>query len=207
MSSVSSSAIRSNIPNGTFLIRILDILLSSIGLFIASPFILIIMILIKIQSKGPAFFTQGRLGLNKQPFTLIKFRSMKIDAEKSGPEWSKKNDPRITKIGRWLRKTHLDELPQLLNVLRGELCLVGPRPIRAHFADILQENNSAYNQRFLSKPGITGWAQVYAPYGTTIEEQLEKLPYDLKYLDNFSLKHYFSIIIVTAKVVFLGKGI
>lgn len=195
------------INNGTFTIRLFDVLVSSIGLVIAAPVFIFIAILIKLEGDGPVFFVQERLGLFKNGFNIYKFRTMSTDAEKDGPQWCKEKDNRITIVGAFLRNSRLDELPQLWNVLKGELSLVGPRPIRAHFANILQENDARYDQRFEVKPGLTGWAQVYAPYGSTVEEQMEKLPYDLKYLKKFTTFDYFFVLFMTVKVVISGKGI
>lgn len=195
------------ITNGTFIIRLFDIIISTIGLILAAPVFIFIAILIKLEDDGPVFFVQERLGLFKTGFNIYKFRTMRTDAEKDGPQWCKEKDTRITIVGTFLRNTRLDELPQLFNVFKGELSLVGPRPIRAHFADILQKNDTRYNQRFQVKPGLTGWAQVYAPYGSTIEEQMEKLPYDLRYLTKFTTIDYLFVIFMTVKVVILGKGV
>ena len=195
------------IQNGTFTIRMLDIIASSIGLILAAPLFLLIAILIKLEGDGPVFFVQERLGLFKKGFNIYKFRSMRTDAEKDGPQWCKEEDNRITIVGQWLRNTRLDELPQLFNVFKGELSLVGPRPIREHFANILKSHDSRYDQRFNVKPGLTGWAQVYAPYGSTIEEQMKKLPYDLKYSKRFTVFDYIFVLFMTVKVVVLGKGV
>lgn len=195
------------IQNGTFTIRLLDIIISSVGLILSAPIFLLIAILIKLEGDGPVFFVQKRLGLFKTGFNIYKFRSMRTDAEKDGPQWCKEEDNRITVIGSWLRNTRLDELPQLINVLKGELSLVGPRPIREHFAKILKSHDSRYDQRFNVKPGLTGWAQVYASYGSTIEEQMEKLPYDLKYSERFTAFDYIFVLFMTVKVVVLGKGV
>ncbi|MDH5559795.1 MAG: sugar transferase [Deltaproteobacteria bacterium] len=179
------------------IIRGLDILLSVIGILITSPFWILIAIAIRLESKGPAFFVQERLGINQIPFNMIKFRTMRLDAESGGPVWSKQNDPRITRLGFFLRKSRLDELPQLWNILKNDISFVGPRPIRKHFADLLAKEAPEYNQRFLVKPGLTGWAQLYAPYGADTEDQLKKLPYDLRYLKGLSVFSYFKLIFLT----------
>jgi lipopolysaccharide/colanic/teichoic acid biosynthesis glycosyltransferase len=184
-----------------------DISLAIIGILITAVPMLIIAIAVKLDSRGPVFFIQERLGHYKQPIWLIKFRTMSTDAERCGPTWAQENDPRVTLVGRILRKARCDEIPQLFNVLKGDLSFVGPRPIRKYFADLLKQYNSSYDTRFLVKPGLTGWAQIYAPYGTTIEEQLKKLPYDLRYLKGLSVKDYFMVIMLTLKIVLLGKGI
>lgn len=193
--------------NSYTLVRILDFILSIIGIVFIFPLAAIVAFVIKINSHGPVFFIQERLGRNKKPFKLIKFRTMVFNAEVNGPVWANKNDNRVTRVGRFLRNTKLDELPQLLNILKGDISFVGPRPIRKHFADILQLHDPNYDKRFCVKPGLTGWAQIYAPYGTTVDEQLEKLPYDLKYLNGYNVKDYFKIILLTGTKVFTGKGI
>jgi lipopolysaccharide/colanic/teichoic acid biosynthesis glycosyltransferase len=131
---------------------------------------------------------------------------MVVNAEEGGPKWAKENDSRVTRVGKILRKTRLDELPQFLNVLKGDLSFVGPRPIRKHFADLLQQYNSNYDKRFLVKPGLTGWAQIYAPYGSSIDEQLKKVPYDLLYLNGISIKDYIKVFLLTMKAILFGKG-
>ncbi|MFC1807512.1 exopolysaccharide biosynthesis polyprenyl glycosylphosphotransferase [Candidatus Omnitrophota bacterium] len=158
------------------------------GLIVVSPLLLIISILIKLISKGPVFYLQERVGFQEKPFKLIKFRTMVTDAEKeNGPQWAIKNDSRVTKIGKFLRKTRLDELPQLINVIKGEISFVGPRPIRRHFAQLIEENTPFYSIRFSIKPGLTGWAQVNYDYGGTIEGHIKKFQYDLYYLKHASL--------------------
>lgn len=207
MSTPSLGAIK-NGSNNSFTIRLLDILISIPGIIFSLPIIVIIAIAIKIENrKGPVFFIQSRLGHNRKPFNLYKFRTMKVNAEENGPVWSTENDTRITKIGGFLRATRLDELPQFYNIFKGDLCLIGPRPIRAHFAEILQAKDVNYNKRFLVKPGLTGWAQLYAPYGSTIEEQLEKIPYDLRYLDGISITDYMKLLFSTVRIMLKGKGI
>jgi lipopolysaccharide/colanic/teichoic acid biosynthesis glycosyltransferase len=190
-----------------FWIRFFDILLATVGVLFTFVPMLIVAITIKLDSRGSVFFIQERLGYYKRPIWLIKFRTMSIDAEKSGPTWAQENDPRVTFVGRILRKIRFDEIPQLFNVLRGDLSFVGPRPIRKYFADLLKQHNPTYDRRFLVKPGISGWAQIFAPYGSTIEEQLSKLPYDLKYLKGLSLKDYFVIILLTIRTILMGNGV
>ena len=191
----------------SYLIRLLDIVLAIVGICFSVIPILFIAVAIKCDSKGPILFIQERLGQYKRPFKLIKFRTMGVDAEKSGPAWAQKNDIRVTRIGRFLRRMRLDELPQLFNILMGNLSFVGPRPIREYFADMLRQYNTAYDNRFLVKPGLSGWAQIFAPYGSTIEEQLAKLPYDLRYLKGLSVKDYLLIILLTVKSVLIGNGV
>ncbi|MEM4260738.1 MAG: exopolysaccharide biosynthesis polyprenyl glycosylphosphotransferase [Candidatus Woesearchaeota archaeon] len=186
---------------------VLDIFIALLGLILSLPLMLFSAFAIKISSKGPVFFKQERLGLNKVPFTLIKFRTMIDNAEKdTGPKWASKNDPRITKVGKFLRKTRLDELPQLFNVLKGDMSFVGPRPIRQHFADLLSKEIPNYNLRFSVKPGITGWAQVMGDYAGSVEKQKDKFEYDLYYILNKSIWLDLFIIFKTIRTVLLFKG-
>lgn len=167
--------------------RAIDVLLSMMMLVLAAPLIGLIALMVKLGSKGPVFFSQDRLGVHKTPFRCHKFRTMVKDAEeKSGPVWSQEGDPRITNIGRWLRKTRLDELPQLWNILNGDMSFVGPRPIRDYFADQLEQKIPFYNFRFNVKPGLSGWAQVNRGYAGTDEAQREKFQYELFYILNMS---------------------
>jgi len=187
--------------------RATDILLSLVILFFFWPFMLVTYAMVRIGSPGPALFKQERVGLNGKTFTLMKFRSMRIDAEAAtGPVWSSEDDPRITKIGKFIRKTRLDELPQLFNVLKGSMSLVGPRPERQVFVDQLAQRIPYYQQRHIVKPGITGWAQINYPYGNTEEDALHKLQYDLFYIKNHSVLFDISILFSTIKTVVLRKG-
>jgi len=187
--------------------RLLDLTLSLMGLLVSGPLLLIIVLAIKSTSKGPVFFRQERLGMNERPFSLLKFRTMVDEAEKeTGPKWSSSDDPRITGVGRFLRKTRLDEIPQLINILRGEMNLVGPRPIRRHFADKLAEKFPFYRLRFSVKPGITGWAQVNGDYAGSDEGQLEKLEYELFYIQNQSIFLDLLIILKTIQTVLFRPG-
>ena len=187
--------------------RTYDIILSSIGLIIASPLFLITSLLIKLESKGPIFFKQERVGRNGQPFNIYKFRSMLEDAEKkTGPIMSYKGDCRVTRLGKILRKTRLDELPQLWNVLNGSMSFVGPRPERPVFVEKFKKHIPFYSQRFSLRPGVTGWAQIRCPYASNIEQSLDKLRYELYYLKNFSLLFDFTIILRTIKVVLFARG-
>jgi lipopolysaccharide/colanic/teichoic acid biosynthesis glycosyltransferase len=188
------------------LIRFFDIIIGSLLLLISLPLWVLIAAAIKMASPGPVFYSHVRLGKNRVPFKLVKFRTMVVDAEKDGPRWAQENDQRITGVGRILRRYRMDELPQFLAIVKGDLSLVGPRPIREQPANILQQHAPEYDKRFLVKPGLTGWAQIYAPYGSTIENQLKKLPYDLLYLNGLSLGDYFKIVFLTARTVFNGKG-
>jgi len=184
-----------------------DILMALVILLIFWPAMLLTYILVRQDSPGPALFRQERIGLNGKPFTLMKFRSMRIDAEAlSGPVWSSEDDPRITKVGKFIRKTRLDELPQLFNVLGGSMSLVGPRPERKVFVDQLAKRIPYYQQRHIVKPGITGWAQINYPYGNTEEDALHKLQYDLFYIKNHSVLFDISILFSTIKTVVLRKG-
>ena len=182
-------------------------LLGLIGLIVSLPLIVISAVLVKLSSPGPVFYRQQRVGLRGEPFYLYKFRSMYIDAEtRTGPVWATKNDPRITPIGRWLRKLRLDELPQFFNVLRGEMVLVGPRPERPEFCSILGEKIPFYNQRHVVKPGITGWAQINHRYADTVEDTITKLEYDLYYVKHLAPALDAYIIFHTAKVMLLFRG-
>jgi len=187
--------------------RIEDILLSFFMLIILSPLLLITAILIKIDSKGPIFFAQDRVGFRRKEYMMRKFRSMVQDAEKStGPVWAQDNDSRITKVGRIIRKFRIDELPQLWDVLIGKMSLVGPRPERKHFTDDLEKQIPFYSQRFNVKPGLTGWAQVSYDYGATVDDAIEKLNYELFYIKNMSLTMDIIIILRTIKTVLFGRG-
>jgi lipopolysaccharide/colanic/teichoic acid biosynthesis glycosyltransferase len=188
------------------LLRFFDISLGTVLLLTSLPLWVLIAAAIKLASPGPVFYSHLRLGKNRAPFKLVKFRTMIVDAEKEGPRWAQEDDQRVTGIGRILRRYRMDELPQFLAVVKGDLSLVGPRPIREQPANILQEHAPEYGKRFLVKPGLTGWAQLYAPYGSTIENQLKKLPYDLRYLNGLSLIDYFKIILLTAKTIINGSG-
>ncbi len=184
-----------------------DILFALIFLPLALPLLLISALAVKLNSRGPVFFIQERLGLNEVPFQLYKFRTMVNNAEAlTGPKWSTADDPRITRVGRVLRKTRLDELPQLFNVLKGDMSVVGPRPIRKHFADILAQEVPYYRLRFLAKPGLTGWAQVSYDYAGSNEGQSKKLQYDLFYLVHQSMRLDLLILFKTIKTMVWGKG-
>lgn len=187
--------------------RLVDVTISSVGLVVSGPLLLIIALAIKYSSKGPVFFRQERLGMNERPFTFLKFRTMVDEAEKeTGPKWSSSDDPRITGVGRFLRKTRFDELPQLINVLKGDISMVGPRPIRKHFANRLAEKFPFYRIRFSVKPGITGWAQVNGDYAGSDEGQLEKLEYELFYIQNQSIFLDLFILLKTVQTVIFRPG-
>jgi len=187
--------------------RMFDILVSTTMLLMLTPVIVIVALLIKIDSKGPIFFSQERVGHNRNPYRVHKFRSMVTDAEvKSGPVWAQDEDPRVTKIGKLIRKWRIDEIPQLWNVLKGEMSFVGPRPEREHFVKQLEEQIPYYGVRFSVKPGLTGWAQVSYGYGASVQDAIEKLNYDLFYIKNMSLLLDIVIFIRTVKTVIFGVG-
>jgi exopolysaccharide biosynthesis polyprenyl glycosylphosphotransferase len=187
--------------------RIFDIFFSTVAIIFALPLIPLIALIIKIDSSGPIFFRQVRLGVKEKTFVLYKFRTMMLDAENgTGAIWAQKDDPRITTFGRFLRKTRLDEIPQLYNVLKGEMSFIGPRPERPEFVQKLKEIIPYYSERHIVKPGLTGWAQVKYPYGSSVNDAIEKLRYDLFYIKNFSLFLDLLIIIETVKVVIFGRG-
>ena len=187
--------------------RLLDIIISLIILIITLPVSILTVIAIKLDSKGPLLFKQDRSGMNGETFKILKFRSMVKDAEKyTGPVWSPKDDPRVTRVGRILRRVRLDEIPQMFNVLKGEMSMVGPRPERPYFVEKLSEQIPYYKRRLKVRPGITGWAQVKHKYDESIEDVKVKLRYDLFYIENMSLRMDFKIIVRTIFVVLFGKG-
>jgi exopolysaccharide biosynthesis polyprenyl glycosylphosphotransferase len=187
--------------------RIIDIAISFATLFFGLPFWILTGFLIKLDSKGPVFYTQERVGKDGDHFRMIKFRSMYHDAESgSGPVWANREDPRITRLGRILRKLRIDEIPQLINVLAGDMSLVGPRPERWFFVEQLSKEIPLYRRRLKVRPGITGWAQVKHKYDESIEDVRRKLEYDLFYIENMSLRMDFKILLNTIAVMFLGKG-
>jgi sugar transferase (PEP-CTERM system associated) len=187
--------------------RIVDIAGAvAIGL-LAAPLMVLVGVLIKLDSAGPVLYSQERVGLNGKVFRLYKFRSMRSDAEKlSGAVWAARADSRVTRIGRMIRRLRFDELPQLWNVLKGEMSLVGPRPERPEIVQRLAKAIPLYHYRHFTRPGITGWAQVCFPYGATVEDALEKLSYDLYYIKNWSLAFDVQITLQTVKVMLLGRG-
>jgi sugar transferase (PEP-CTERM system associated) len=189
-----------------FIKRITELFISIVGLILLSPLILLIALLIKLESSGPVFYRQERVGENSKVFKLIKFRSMIDNAEEDGPVWAKKEDTRITRVGSWLRKLRLDEIPQMLNVLKGDMSFVGPRPERPFFVKQLEKEIPYYDQRHTIKPGITGWAQIKYSYGASKEDALEKLAYDFYYMKNLSFLFDLIIIFETIKVILFGKG-
>ena len=186
--------------------RAIDIFVSLFILIMMLPLLLIIALLIRISSRGPVFYKQIRVGKNGAEFTMYKFRSMYKDAEEYGPEWAGEKDPRITWIGRIIRKIYLDEVPQMINVLNNEMSLVGPRPERPYFVEILKKDIPYYYKRIAIKPGITGWAQIKHKYDESLSDVKEKLKYDFYYIENMSLKLDFKIMINTILVILFMKG-
>lgn len=187
--------------------RVFDTVLSLIMLAILWPVMIATAIAVRLTSEGPALYRQERVGRDGRPFTLAKFRSMYIDAEsRTGPVWATENDPRITPVGRFIRKTRLDELPQLFNVIGGSMSLVGPRPEREVFVEELSKEIPYFRQRHIVKPGLTGWAQINYPYGNTVEDALQKLQYDLFYIKYQSFVFDLSILFNTTKTILLRKG-
>jgi sugar transferase (PEP-CTERM system associated) len=191
----------------SFAKRIFDIVVSLSLLIVTLPLILITGLLIKLESKGPAFFRQTRVGLYGEAFELIKLRSMRADAEVAGEAvWAQKNDPRITRVGKFIRLTRIDELPQLINVLRGDMSFVGPRPERPQFVEDLETKLKYYAERHMVKPGITGWAQINYPYGASLEDARHKLEYDLYYAKNYTPFLDVLILLQTIRVILWPDG-
>jgi exopolysaccharide biosynthesis polyprenyl glycosylphosphotransferase len=187
--------------------RVLDILCCVILLVATFPLLLLAAIAIKLDSPGPVFYRQERVGLGNKPFMLVKFRSMHADAEVPGQAvWASKADPRVTRVGRWLRLTRIDEIPQVINVLRGEMHFVGPRPERPGFVEQLGRQIPHYHDRAAVKPGITGWAQVNYPYGASVEDARMKLAYDLYYVRRRSLFLDLLILVATVRVILFQEG-
>lgn len=187
--------------------RALDIVVSIVVLIVGFPAWLLIALLVKLDSSGPVFFSQERVGKNGKNFTMYKFRSMSTDAEKNGPQWAKVNDPRVTRLGRFLRKSHIDEVPQFWNVLLGEMSLVGPRPERPFYVEKFSLEIPYYPRRLKVRPGITGWYQIkYRAYTETLEEVRNRLRYDFFYIENMSFKLDLEILIRTVIRVFKGHG-
>lgn len=187
--------------------KVLDLIFSSILLCICLPFFPVITLLIKLDSPGPVLYSQQRVGLNGKIFTIYKFRSMARDSEKeTGASWAQENDPRATLFGSFMRKTRIDELPQLINVFKGDMSFIGPRPERPEFVEQISKVTPYYPERHALKPGITGWAQVMYPYGASLGDSVEKLRYDLYYINNLSLFLDLLIIFETIKIVLFRRG-
>jgi sugar transferase (PEP-CTERM system associated) len=187
--------------------RALDLIGASVGLVLTGPLMALIALAIKLDSPGPVFFSQKRVGLHELPFTVLKFRSMQRDAELlSGPAWAARHDPRVTRVGQLLRRTRLDELPQLINVLRGDMSLVGPRPERPEFIPLLAAQLPFYSLRHSVKPGLTGWAQVRQGYAASVDDARAKLECDLYYAKNLSLGLDLVILLRTIPVIVTGRG-
>ncbi|ALA59804.1 TIGR03013 family XrtA/PEP-CTERM system glycosyltransferase [Nitrospira moscoviensis] len=190
----------------TFAKRLFDVVVSAVSLVLLSPLFVLIGLLVKLDSPGPVFYCQMRVGLRGQPYMIWKFRSMTKDAEKGGPRWAQAQDPRVSRVGWWLRKTRLDELPQFINVLKGEMSLVGPRPERPVFVQELRAKIPYYDIRHTVRPGITGWAQTQFRYGASAEDSHTKLQYDLYYVKNMTFALDARILVETIRVVLLGEG-
>ena len=184
-----------------------DYFLSSIGLIISLPIIALVALAIKIESPGPIFYRHERVGKDGKIFSFLKFRSMRDEAEKeTGPVWATENDDRVTRVGKIIRKMRLDEIPQMINILRGEMSFIGPRPERSYFVEQLQNKIPLYEKRHGIKPGITGWAQIQYRYGASEGDALEKLKYDLFYIKNMSLLFDLIILFKTLRIVLFGNG-
>ena len=186
--------------------RAMDIVLALCLLLVLWPFMLVTALAVRLDSPGPVIYSQRRVGLKNKDFTVYKFRSMRQDAEKNGAVWATKNDPRVTKVGNFIRKVRLDELPQLFNVIKGDMSFVGPRPERPEFVASLSEKIPYYYIRHTVKPGITGWAQVSYPYGASVEDSRMKLEYDLYYIKHMSLFFDFKIFLRTVGVILFPSG-
>jgi exopolysaccharide biosynthesis polyprenyl glycosylphosphotransferase len=187
--------------------RVVDIAVAFIGLTLALPILGLLAVAVKLSSPGPVLYRQARVGQHGRIFHVYKLRSMRADAEAgTGAVWARRNDDRVTPIGRWMRRTRLDEIPQLWNVLLGNMSFVGPRPERPEFVRLLTERIPFYTQRHVVKPGLTGWAQVRYTYGASVEDTIEKLQYDLYYIKNLSIPFDLFIIFSTVKTVIRGAG-
>jgi exopolysaccharide biosynthesis polyprenyl glycosylphosphotransferase len=186
--------------------RIVDISVSALALMVLSPLFLVLAILVRLSSPGPIFFRQDRIGKFGRVFRIIKFRSMYCDAEKDGPQLSSSTDPRITPIGRWMRRTRMDETPQFWNVLKGDMSLVGPRPERQHFIDAIMEVAPHYRHLHKVRPGITSWGQVKFGYAENVEQMVRRLKYDILYIENMSLAVDLKILAYTVLIILRGDG-
>jgi len=187
--------------------RLVGLIISTLLLIILIPFLLLVAVAIKLDSRGSVLFSQERVGQDEEIFTLYKFRSMRANAEKeTGPVWAEEDDPRITRVGEIIRKLRIDELPQLWNIFKGDMSFVGPRPERLFFVEKLKKTIRYYNERASVKPGVTGWAQVKYPYGSSEKDALEKLKYDLYYIKNMSIVIDLIVFFHTIKIMLLGRG-
>jgi sugar transferase (PEP-CTERM system associated) len=185
---------------------VLHRLVALVGAVLSLPIAIMTALLIKLDSRGPVLYKQERVGRNGRTFMVMKFRSMRTDAEKDGPVWARSADDRVTRVGRIIRKIRIDEIPQFWNILKGEMNFVGPRPERPHFVSQLAEEIPYYEQRHLIAPGLTGWAQIKYPYGSSIEDARQKLQYDLYYIKNQSLSLDAAIMFETVKTILFGRG-
>jgi exopolysaccharide biosynthesis polyprenyl glycosylphosphotransferase len=187
--------------------RAIDLVFSLLGLLFSAPIMLLIAVAVKLDSKGPVLYRQTRVGWKGRHFQVLKFRSMRVDAEaENGAQWALENDPRVTRVGRVLRKFRLDELPQFINVICGDMSFVGPRPERPVFVEQLRKAIPYYDERHSVRPGITGWAQVQYRYGASVEDAYRKLEYDLFYLKNTSILFDCAILFQTIRIVLDGQG-
>jgi len=186
--------------------RIFDFVCAAIMLFLSLPILALTALAIRIDSTGPVFYRQIRIGIGGKPFTLYKFRSMYFNAEQQGAKWAQKRDPRVTRVGKWLRIFRIDELPQIWNVFTGDMSLIGPRPERPEFVEELDKHIPYYCVRHTIRPGITGWAQIKYPYGASVEDALRKLEYDLYYIKNMSILQDLQILLKTVGVIMMGEG-
>ncbi len=186
--------------------RVMDVVLSAIALVVLTPVFLVLAVLVKLSGPGPVFFTQERIGKHGRPFRIIKFRSMVHDAEPDGPQLSCADDPRITPIGRWMRRTRMDELPQFWNVIKGDMSLVGPRPERRHFIEAITEKAPHYRHLHKVRPGITSWGQVKFGYAENVDQMVRRLKYDILYIENMSLAVDLKILAYTILIVLRSDG-
>lgn len=187
--------------------RLADILLSMLALLILWPVFLILALITWLDSGGPIFFLQERIGWHGKPFWIIKFRTMKNDAESQGPQLSNPMDMRVTHIGRYLRRYRLDELPQFINILRGDMSLVGPRPERAYFIGQISKHTPDFPRLLQMRPGLTSWGQVRYGYASSVEQMCERMKFDLTYVDHFSLLFDLKVLLYTIRIVLSGKGV
>ncbi|MBT2725207.1 MULTISPECIES: sugar transferase [unclassified Bacillus (in: firmicutes)] len=199
----SNLTLSKNVEHYLYLKRVYDIFLATVGLFIGLPVVVLFTILIVIETPGSPFYVQERIGKNGKRFKMVKLRSMRMDAEKEGAKWAEVNDPRITKVGALIRKTRIDELPQLVSVLKGDMSIVGPRPERPFFTAKFNKEIKGFENRLLVKPGLTGLAQVSGGYDISPRE---KLKYDLEYIQNLTFSLEVKIILKTFKVILTGEG-